>query len=147
MRHSARSRARARRRATSERDHEEDIGSHNAHDAGTGRANGHADTNLAAALQDGVVEHRIESDAGEQQCDGREESREHGDEALADRLVPEQIELRGDVRDTQAVMALRDELAKGVSEDNRVLGLGVNGEGGPVDGLGTDLSSISAKGT
>ena len=33
-------------------------------------------------------------------------------------------------------MALRDELAEGVGEGERVLGVGVNDEGGEVDGLG-----------
>src|ERR1017187_1639884 len=43
-------------RAASERDHQENIESHNAHDASASRANRHADTDLAAALQDRVVE-------------------------------------------------------------------------------------------
>src|SRR5882757_3998060 len=54
-------------RAASERDHLEDIESHNAHDASTSRANRHADADLSAALEDGVVEHSVESDAGEKQ--------------------------------------------------------------------------------
>src|ERR1700733_7682220 len=52
-------------RAASKRDHLEDIQRHNAYDAGTSRANRHADTDLAAALEDGVVENSVESDAGE----------------------------------------------------------------------------------
>jgi hypothetical protein len=123
-------------RAASERDHQEDIESHNAHDASTSRANRHADTDLAAALGDGVVEDSVESDAGEEQRDGGKEGGEHGDQALANGLVADQIELRGDVRDAKAVVALRDELAEGVGEGERVLGVGVNGEGGEVYDLG-----------
>ena len=74
-------------RATSEHDHQEDIESHNAHDASTSRANRHADTDLAAALEDGVVEDSVESDAGEEQRDGGKEGGEHGDQALANGLV------------------------------------------------------------
>src|SRR5207302_6355915 len=95
-------------RAASERDHQEDIESHNAHDASTCRANRHADTDLAAALEDGVVEDSVKSDAGEEQRDDGKEGGEHGDQALANGLVPDQIELRGDVRDAKAVVALRD---------------------------------------
>ena len=123
-------------RAASERDHQEDIESHNAHDAGTSRANRHADTDLAAALEDGVVEDSVESDAGEEQRDGGKEGGEHGDQALANGLVAEQIELRGDVRDAKAVVALRDELAERAGEGERVLGIGVKDEGGEVDDLG-----------
>ncbi len=94
-------------RAASERDHQEDIESHNAHDAGTSRANRHADTDLAAALENGVVEDSVESDAGEEQRDGGKEGGERGDQALANGLVADQIELRGDVRDAKAVVALR----------------------------------------
>ena len=53
-------------RAASECNRQHDIMSHNAHDAGTSRAHRHADTDLAAALEDGVVEHSVESDAGEE---------------------------------------------------------------------------------
>src|ERR1700728_898682 len=123
-------------RAASKRDHLEDIESHNAHDASTSRANRHADTDLAAALQDRVVEDSVESDAGEEQRDGGKESGEHGDQTLANGLVADKIELRGDVGNAQAVVALRDELAEGVGEGERVLGVGVNGEGGEVDDTG-----------
>jgi len=51
-------------RTASERDHQENIESHEAHNSSSGRANRHADTDLAAALEDGVVEHSVESDAG-----------------------------------------------------------------------------------
>ena len=37
---------------------------------GTSRANRHTDTDLAAALEDGVVEHSVEPDAGEEQRNG-----------------------------------------------------------------------------
>src|SRR5882757_2483626 len=122
--------------AASERGHQQDIASHNAHDASTSRANRHADTDLAAALEHGVIEHSVEPDAGEQQRDGGKEGGQHGEQALANGLVAEQIELRGDVRDAKAVVALRDELAEGAGEGERVLGVGVNGEGSEVDGLG-----------
>jgi hypothetical protein len=90
----------------------------------------HADTDLALTLEDGAVEDRAESDAGEEQRDGGEECGEHGEQALANGLIAEQVELRGDVRDAKAVAELRDELAEGVGEDERVLGVGVNGERG-----------------
>jgi hypothetical protein len=122
--------------AASERDHQEEIARDNAHDAGTRGANRHADTDLAAALEDGVVEDGVESDAGEQQRDGGKEGGERGDQALANGLIAKQIELRGDVRDAKAVVALRDELAERAGEGERVAGLGVNGEGGEVDDLG-----------
>ncbi len=83
-------------RATSERDHQEDIESHNAHDTSTSRANRHADTDLAAALENRVVEDSVESDAGEEQCDDGKERGEHGDQTLANGLIANQIELRGD---------------------------------------------------
>ncbi len=95
-------------RATSERDHEEDIESDELCDASTSRANRYADTDLAAALEDGVIEDSVESDAGEEQRDGGKESGEHGDQALTNGLVTDQIELRGDVRDAKAVVALPD---------------------------------------
>ena len=101
------------------------------------RANRHADPDLAAALKDGIVEDSVESDAGEEQRDGGKEGGEHGDQALANSLVADQIELRGDVRDAKAVVALRDELAEGAGEGERVLGVGVNGEGGEVDERGS----------
>ena len=44
------------------------------------------------------------------------------------------IELRRDVRDAQAVVVLRDELAERVGEGEGVLGFGVNDESGEVDG-------------
>src|SRR3984957_9080765 len=122
-------------RAASKRDHLEDIESHNAHDASTSRANRHADTDLAAALQDRVVEDSVESDAGKEQRDGGKESGEHGDQTLANGLVADKIELRGDVGNAKAVVALRDELAEGVGEGEWVLD-GVNGEGGEVDDTG-----------
>ena len=56
------------------------------------------------------------------------------DHALANGLVADQIELSGDVRDAKAIVALRDDLAERLSEGEGVLGLGVNGEGGEVDG-------------
>lgn len=61
------------RRAASERDHQEDIASHKAHDVGTSRANRHADTDLAAALEDRVVEDSVEPDVGEQPRDSGKE--------------------------------------------------------------------------
>jgi len=99
--------------AASDRDHQEDIESDNAHDAGTGRANRHADTDLAAALEYGVVEDSVESDAGEEQRDGGKEPGEGSKQALANGLVTDQIELGGDVGDAQAVVAVGDELASG----------------------------------
>src|SRR5205823_7497257 len=63
-------------RAASKRDHQEDVGSHNPHDASTSRANRQADTDLAAALEHGVVEHSVESYAGEEQRDGGKEGGE-----------------------------------------------------------------------
>ncbi len=116
--------------AASERDHEEDIARDDAHDAGTRGANRHADTDLAAALEDGVVEDGVESDAGEEQRDGGKEGGEHGDEALANGLVADEIELGGDVGDAKAVAAPGDELAEPAGEGERVAGVGVNDEGG-----------------
>src|SRR5438270_8012490 len=107
-------------RAASKRDHLEDTESHNTHDASTSRAYRHADTDLPAALQDRVVEDSVESDAGEEQRDGGKESREHGDQTLANGLVADKIELRGDVGNAKAVVALRNELAEGVGEGERV---------------------------
>ena len=71
---------------------------------------------------------------GKQQRDRRKKRREHREQALANGLVPNQIELRGDVRDTKAVMPLRDDLAERVGERQRVLPIGVNHEGGKADG-------------
>src|SRR5579863_140004 len=117
-------------RAAAQRDHHEDIESHNAHDAGASRANRHADTDLAAALKNRIVEDSIESDAGKEQRDGGKEAGEHGDQALANGLVANQVELRSDVRDTKAVMAMRDELPEGVGECEGVLGVSMYNEGG-----------------
>ncbi len=117
-------------RATSERDHLEDIESDKANDAGTSRANRHADADLAAALEDGIVEDSVESDAGEEQRDGGKKGGEHGQQALANGLIADQIELGGGVGDAKTVVALRNELAKGVGEGERVLGVRVNHEGG-----------------
>ena len=129
-------------RAASERDHEEDIERHNAHNAGPGRANRHADTDLTAALEDGIVEDSVESDAGEQQRDGGKEGGEGGDQAFANGLVADQIALGRGVRDAKAVVALGDELAEGVGEGERVLGVGVNDEGGEAErgGLVVDFA-------
>jgi len=41
---------------------------------------------------------------GEEQGDGGKEGGERGEQALANSLVAEQIELRGDVRDAKAVV-------------------------------------------
>src|SRR6478736_2465130 len=111
-------------RAAADRDQQERIESNNAHNASTSRTNRHTDTNLAAALKDGVVENSVKSDAGEEQRDGGKEGRKHSEQALANGLVAEQIKLCGDVRDAKAVVALRDELAEGVGEGERVLGVG-----------------------
>lgn len=83
--------------ASPQHDHQENIDSHNADNAGTSCANGYADADFAAALEDRVVEDGVESDAGEEQRDDRKEGGEHGDEALADGLVVDQVELSGDV--------------------------------------------------
>jgi hypothetical protein len=44
----------------------------------------------------GVVENCVESDAGQQERYGGKEGGERGDQALANGLVADQIELRGD---------------------------------------------------
>src|SRR6185503_2594001 len=133
-------------RAASECDDREYIERDKVHDAGTSRANRHADCDLAAALEDGVVEDSVESDASEQQCDDCKEAGEHRQQALTNGLVTDQIELGGDVRDAKAVVALRDELAEGAGEGERVLGVGVNGESGKVDSLGSGFAVDFVKG-
>ena len=133
--------------AASESDHQEDIESYNAHDAGTRRANRHADTDLAAALEDGVVEDGVEPNAGEEQRDGGKEGGEHGNQALANRLVADQIQLGGDIGDAKSVMALSNQQAEGVGECERVLSVGVNDESGEVDDTRGGLVVDLGKGT
>ena len=56
------------------REHQsEDLHGDDVHDAAGLCADRHADADFAAPLEDGIVEHTVEADSGEQQCDYREE--------------------------------------------------------------------------
>ena len=75
-------------------DHGEKRKSDEARDAGGLGTDSEADGDFAAALEDGIVEHAIETDGGEEQGDDGEESGESGEETFAIGLAQDQFVFR-----------------------------------------------------
>lgn len=57
--------------------------------------NSDTDADFAFTPEDGVVQHAVEADGGEQEADGGEEQREQGEETFADALVVDKFLLSG----------------------------------------------------
>lgn len=114
---------------------DEDLGGDEASDAADAGANGDADADLALALQDGIVQHAVKADGGEQQGDDGEEQREQGEEAFADALVVDEFLLGLHVVDTVSGIRLRDQAAQRGRERERVDAGGAEEEGAAVGGI------------
>src|SRR5216110_3529596 len=61
------------------------------------RANRHTNADFVTSLHHGVVEHTIEADTRQQQCDNCEKQRQHCQKPLADRLRLVDLQLGTDV--------------------------------------------------
>jgi len=99
--------------------------------AGGSCADGHADSNFAAPLLNGIVKNTVKADGGEKKSDKREERRERGQEAFADGLTVDEFGLGVDVADTKVGAKLRNDAAQRRSEGERIGGGGADDEGSP----------------
>ena len=96
------------------------MGGDEAGDAADARADGDADADFAFALEDGVVQHAVKANGGEQEGDGGEEQRERGEEAFADGLVVDEFLLGLHVADAVGWVGLPDQATERGRERERV---------------------------